>query len=280
MKGETGKNNRLKATPFPCGQCLHCRINQARVWQHRIMLEAMMHPDTLWVTLTYNDENLPNPPWVQKEEIQGFLKRLRKVTPKFRYFIVGEYGDKTYRPHYHCCFFGLSIAQAPNIFYKWGKCDREGFMVGEITEASARYTSGYTTSKLTKQQLWKKEGYAPEFMLSSRKNGGIGYPAIIEIARRWKQSKWVDPRIIRDLRRGKIDQPLGRYLTQKLSELLKIPKSKFDEEYWQYQEEIFHNHKGKMGDPLHYYESIVDEKLINSTKQVKLRQLYKKERML
>jgi hypothetical protein len=280
LETRVNKELRQKATPYPCGQCLHCRINQGRVWQHRIMLEAMMHPDTIWVTLTYNEESLPRPAYVNKEHIQKFLKRLRRVTPKFRYFIVGEYGEKTFRPHYHCCFFGLSMLYAQEIFEKWGMCDREGIKFGEITEVSARYTVGYTVSKLTKQQWWKKYGATPEFMLSSKRNGGIGYPAIVEIAKRFRSSKWFESRVIRDLRRGKIDQPLGRYLTVKLSELLDIPKSKLDEEYWKYQEEIFENHEMYMGDAVKYYEVIVDQKLIDRTRQEKLRKIWKKERIL
>jgi hypothetical protein len=240
------------------------------------MLEAMMHADTLWVTLTYSPEHLPNPPYVSKEDVQLFLKRLRKETPKFRYFIVGEYGDTTYRPHYHCCFFGLSTIYAQLIFEKWGKCDREGVFFGELNEYSARYTAGYTTQKLTKQNMWKKEGYEPEFMLSSRKDGGIGYPAIVEIAKRWRNAKWKDDRVIRDLRRGRVDQPLGRYLTVKLSQLLKIPTTKFEGEYWLHQEEIFNKHK--MGDPLDYYNSIVTEDLTKATAKEKKFNIYKKEK--
>jgi hypothetical protein len=270
------KENRLKATPFPCGQCLHCRINQARVWQHRILLESMVTGENLWVTLTYNNKSLPKPPYVSKTDVQTFLKRLRKVTPDkpFRYFIVGEYGDKTYRPHYHCCFFGLSPEDAPKIFIAWGKCDREGIFFGEINEYSARYTAGYTTAKLTKQNMWKKYGYEPEFMLSSRRNGGIGYPAVVEIAKNWRNTKWNDNRIIRDLQHGRISQPLGRYLTKALARLLKIPESKFEGEYWLHQEEIFRKHK--MGDPFEYYQQIVTEDLAKASSKQKRHEIFKK----
>lgn len=216
-----------------------------------------MHGDSLWVTLTYNDENLPKPPHVSKTEIQLFLKRLRKLVKPFRYLIVGEYGEKSWRPHYHCCFFGMPVICAQAVFDSWGKCDRSGFQIGQITKESARYTAGYTTAKLTKRKDLKKLGLEPEFMLSSRQNGGIGYPAIVEIARKWRLSKWRDNRIVRDLQHGSISRPLGRYLTVKLNELLGIPKEQFDNEYWLHQEEIFEKHK--LGDPLDYYESIHSE---------------------
>jgi hypothetical protein len=267
------KEKRLAATPFPCGQCLNCRINQARVWQHRIMLETMMHGDSMWVTLTYNDEHLPDPPCVDKKEIQKWLKRLRKLTPQFRYFIVGEYGEKTWRPHYHCCLFGLAPIYAQVVFDTWGKCDREGIQIGQINEKTARYTAGYTTQKLTKRQEFKANGLLPEFMLSSRKNGGIGYPAIVEIARSWRNSKWNDKRIIREIRSGKINVPLGRYLTKKLNELLGIPQEQFDAEYWIHQEQIFEAHK--MGDPVSYYESIESEERTKAIGREKRHKMYK-----
>ena len=240
------------------------------------MLEATMHPDTLWVTLTYNNENLPLPPHVSKREIQKFLKKLRKQTPKFRYFIIGEYGDQTCRPHYHCCFFGLSPIYAHLIFKTWGKCDRGGFQVGELNQYTARYTAGYTTGKLTKQNLWKTQGYEPEFMLSSRQNGGIGYSAIVAIAEKWRKSKWRDDRVIRALRNGHMEQPLGRYLTKKLAELHEIPEEKFQGDYWLYQEEIFQKHK--MGDPVDYYQQITSEDKIKAVAHEKRHNMWKPKR--
>lgn len=268
-------DKRLDATPFPCGQCLHCRINQARVWQHRILLENMMHGDSLWVTLTYSDEHLPKPPNVRKDHVQKFLKRLRRKVPPFRYFIVGEYGETTWRPHYHLCLFGLSRLDIPAIYETWGKCDPAGFRCGEINKDSARYTAGYTTQKLTKRKDLKKYGLEKEFMLSSRKNGGIGYPAIVEIANKWRSSKHYDGRIIRELQSGRINRPLGRYLTKKLSELLKIPESKFEGEYWIHQEEIFEKHLGN--DPLCYYENIVCEEETKAVSQRKKYKMYNKK---
>lgn len=274
LETRMSKEKRLAATPFPCGQCLHCRINQARVWQHRILLESMTHANNLWVTLTYSEEHLPNPPHVSKEEIQKFLKRLRRNVEPFRYFIVGEYGfegKRAINPHYHGCFFGLSHNDVQAIFQAWGKAEPEGFKIGEITPESARYTSGYTTAKLTKRRDLKRYGLKPEFMLSSRKNGGIGYPAIIQIAKTWRNSKWRDERIIREFKNGRVNRPLGRYLTTKLALLLKIPEEKFEGEYWLHQEEIFEKHL--KSDPVDYYESLVNEeetKAISREKKQKM----------
>lgn len=241
------------------------------------MLEQMSHGDSLWVTMTYDDINLPNPPNVQKKEIQKYLKKLRKLCPPFRYFIIGEYGDKTWRPHYHGCFFGLSRLYSDVLFYTWGNCERNGFFIGELNEKTAQYTAGYTTQKLTKRRDFVENGLEPEFMLSSRKGGGIGYPTLVQIANAWKNSNWFDKRIIRELQGGKIERPLGRYLTTKLNELLHIPQSKLDAEYWLHQEEIFNQHM--RGDGLDYIQSIVDEDKQKYHRAVKRHTMWKNRRL-
>ena len=93
---------------YGCGQCLPCRINKKRVWTHRIMLESSLHTDNAFVTLTYSDENLPKDGSLVPRHVQLFLKKVRKeIEPaRLRFFCVGEYGDRTQRPHYHVALFG------------------------------------------------------------------------------------------------------------------------------------------------------------------------------
>ena len=73
----------------------------------RIMNEVRMHDVSCFVTLTYNDENLPKDNTLVKEDLQKFWKDLRyRIFPeKIRYFASGEYGDETQRPHYHAVIF-------------------------------------------------------------------------------------------------------------------------------------------------------------------------------
>lgn len=48
----------------------------------------------------------PYLPTLSKTDVQKFLKRLRKnYGKKVRYFICGEYGPKSFKPHYHILFF-------------------------------------------------------------------------------------------------------------------------------------------------------------------------------
>ena len=65
-----------EATPFGCGQCLPCRINAARVWTHRLLLEGAVNEESCFVTLTYED--MPEDGDVSKVTLQKFIKRLRR----------------------------------------------------------------------------------------------------------------------------------------------------------------------------------------------------------
>lgn len=113
---------------LPCGHCIGCRLRYSRTWADRCIAESMYHDSNLFLTLTYNDDHLPDPlpldldpvtgecevspihPLV-KRDVQLFIKRLRKKFPeqKIRYFLCGEYGSKNMRPHYHLILFGLKL---------------------------------------------------------------------------------------------------------------------------------------------------------------------------
>ena len=103
---------------LPCGQCCACRLNKSRDWATRCVLEAKMHDENCFITLTYNDENLPKDYGLCKEDLTLFFKRLRKNTgEKIRYYAAGEYGDLYGRPHYHACLFGWKPKDL--VFYKY-----------------------------------------------------------------------------------------------------------------------------------------------------------------
>jgi len=105
-----------KGKAYPCGQCLPCRINRRRIWAHRIMLEAGLYGDNAFITLTYDDEH--DPTSLEPKHAQTFLKRLRHNYPKpIRYYLVGEYGESTDRPHYHAALFNFPACQNGNSRY-------------------------------------------------------------------------------------------------------------------------------------------------------------------
>lgn len=93
-----------------CGKCLGCRTDHATAWARRCTHEAQLHQHNLFITITYDDEHLPEEGHLRADHLRNYLKRLRKNTgQKFRYFACGEYGSTTNRPHYHAATFGLEI---------------------------------------------------------------------------------------------------------------------------------------------------------------------------
>jgi len=149
----------------PCGTCILCREEQARQWAVRIAHESMMHEENAFITLTYADEHLPQYNSLNYEDLQRFWKRLRHHLGALRYYAVGEYGDKTLRPHYHACVFGHAfiasrtiLRESPHLLWTsplleeaWGLGH---VSVGALTYESARYTASYINKKLRSKQQY------------------------------------------------------------------------------------------------------------------------------
>ena len=168
-------------TPFPCGQCLHCRVNQRRVWTARLCLEDQVNGPGLFHTLTYDEDNCP--PLLVKADLQKYFKRLRKAGHAFRYFGVGEYGAKTRRPHYHVLFYRSPDAK----YHEWSPefhldLDRKWpsghTFTGNASRFSAAYCAGYVTKKASAEG---QDAAYSEWILTSR-NPALGIPACSHIA--------------------------------------------------------------------------------------------------
>lgn len=96
----------------PCGKCIECALQYSNVWAYRCSLEARQYEDNCFITLTYNEDNLPVGASLKKRDFQLFFKRLRKklwsrFAIKVRYFGCGEYGAKRERPHGHFIIFNF-----------------------------------------------------------------------------------------------------------------------------------------------------------------------------
>lgn len=158
---------KTKGTAYPCGQCLFCRINQRREWVARLLLESACHQSNQFVTLTYEDGKLPTqlipggatvhsiiknpaiasqPGTLSKTDLQRFFKRLRKVG-NFRYYAVGEYGERQGRPHYHALLFGSDFTDEElRDSWKFGHVHQ-----GEVNAASITYCVEYLIKYRTKK---------------------------------------------------------------------------------------------------------------------------------
>lgn len=150
-----------------CGGCIGCRLDRSREWAARIVHESRSHEDNCFITLTYDEQSMPRlfaggPGTLVKKDFQNFMKRLRKrLSPrKIRYYMCGEYGENTQRPHYHACVFGfdppdkqLFSVEGDNYTYTsemlakiWGR----GFVtVGALSFQSAAYVARYVLKKVT-----------------------------------------------------------------------------------------------------------------------------------
>lgn len=149
-------------------------MQKAKEWSLRCRHESMFWDNNAFVTLTYDDEHLPENGSLRFKDLQDFLKRLRKrckgvqvADSQFhrpiRYFACGEYGDKTKRPHYHLLLFNIrlddkkKIGTAANGDPKytsqtlsdlWTLGNHE---IGEVTPASASYVAGYAAKKVARR---------------------------------------------------------------------------------------------------------------------------------
>lgn len=112
------QDSSFNLTWLPCGRCIGCRLKYSRLWAARIMNEAQLHEENTFITLTYDDDHLPEHGFLVKKDFVDFIKRLRKhLNPKkIRYFMCGEYGDQLMRPHFHACIFGHEFSD--QVFYK------------------------------------------------------------------------------------------------------------------------------------------------------------------
>lgn len=231
-----------------CGQCGPCRFNKRRIWAHRIMLEAAQYEHNAFVTLTYDPEHLPAGGTLVPDHTRLWLNRLRgRVAPsRFRFFLVGEYGDDSQRPHYHAALFGFQSCSFGQSRYSksrqrccyWCELVRETWgqgnvYLGSLELSSAGYMAGYVTKKMTKVDDARLAGRSPEFGRMSLRPG-VGATALWDIADallRYDLDKSLDD-APGTLRHGSKELPLGRYLQGRLRELIgrdkKAPQAVLD----------------------------------------------------
>jgi hypothetical protein len=199
----------FKPLTIPCGRCLGCKIESSRKWAVRAVHELKFHDQSCFLTLTYNDEHLPEGGTLEKSDWVKFMKRLRKHVFKttgktIRFLMCGEYGERDKRPHYHAVIFGYDFTdkvhyknspksgaklfRSPTLEKLWADKDGNpiGFCdIGDVTFDSAQYVAGYVTKKITGatahehyQSIDPETGEItqriPEFLLMSRRPG-LGY---------------------------------------------------------------------------------------------------------
>lgn len=223
----------------PCGRCLACKLDRARDWTCRNLLELQEHAKACFVTLTYDDIHVPRTVYAEpvngevagdaytlvRRDLQLFLKRLRKKHD-VRYFACGEYGDTTARPHYHLILYGyrpddlefFNLVRHNPYFTSeeltriWGKGH---VMVGDVSSQSIGYVARYTTKKLYGEdsEYYEACNLLPPFLACSLKPA-IGYNALMANMEQYAESG----RIVVSTEAGGKSFPLPRYFYKLLAE--------------------------------------------------------------
>lgn len=157
----------------PCGKCPDCKKRLVSAWSFRLMQQNKIAMSSHFITLTYDTKYVPITPTgymcLSKRDCQLFIKRLRKSQSGngesfIKYFLVGEYGGKTMRPHYHVLLFNVEVRYIQSA---WG-CGQVHY--GSVSGASVGYCLKYMM-KPGKIPIHKNDDRQREFRMMSKKLG-------------------------------------------------------------------------------------------------------------
>lgn len=215
----------------PCGRCPECLSQRRNDWSFRLVEELKHSTSAYFITLTYTDDQIPyrkhsGQQTLDKRDVQLFIKKLRKRQETFlkqqnsrgskasprrnttiRYYIAGEYGSETQRPHYHCILFNVLGDIVAKIEDIWTKGHTH---IANCNVKTIAYTTKYVMKKLdeTIDPKYKE----PEFSLMSRKPA-LGHQYI-------ERNKTLHKNLLRPMVRnssGKL-QRMPRYYKDKIFE--------------------------------------------------------------
>lgn len=177
----------------PCQYCINCRLRRAESNAIRMVHESSFHDSSLFLTLTYSPEFLPQSRSLVYSDVSKFMNRLRSrrrragLSAPILFYRSGEYGlsgDRGINPHYHLIVFGHDFSDRRYVaskddrkYYKsdsldslWGK----GFAdIGDVDFSTCMYVSKYVTKKLYGSDASEYGDRLPE---SSSCSKGFKYP--------------------------------------------------------------------------------------------------------
>lgn len=136
-------NMHYRVMQVPCNNCYACKLNRSAQKATEATLESYYYSDNYFITLTYDNENLPYKqeleikernsddiityfnnselhPTLIPDHIKTFNNSLRKHFERLghkgiKVIYCGEYGEETERPHYHEILINCPIN--PQYFY-------------------------------------------------------------------------------------------------------------------------------------------------------------------
>lgn len=184
----------------PCGKCFYCRRKYVLMWSLRLTHELITYNNNaVFVTLTYNEENLPSDKSVSVRDVQLFIKRLRKYYSdiKIKYFCVSEYGseNRTFRPHYHLIIYGLNFDDTKEEVFKHSAIFTKNIWKKGFCKVKPCHqnTIGYTLKYIMKNVLYEnknliKKGLKVNFSLKSK---GLGLDYLLQNWERYAYCNYV-----------------------------------------------------------------------------------------
>lgn len=157
----------------PCGRCPNCLKRKRNDWISRFYEEMKKHDFCQFLTLTYDDEHLPlspcDAPTLDKRHLQAFFKALRKETD-IKYYAIGEYGSRTFRPHYHALIW--SPVDCHNMYELVNEIWHHGNLkITPVADAQLGYVANYHIVSNSLKEWLLEEARSPEFTLSSKHLG-------------------------------------------------------------------------------------------------------------
>lgn len=218
----------------PCGQCLECLQSKRAQWTYRLYNHNKHAINSTFLTLTYNDDAVPlddGKMVLDKVALQLFLKRVRKENPipDMKYYAVGEYGEKSGRPHYHAIMFNV---EKELCYQKWSVIEPGGMQsipfghvyFGDVSQASIHYVTKYV---INKHNYAYKKRFRPFTLISN----GIGLDHIEKSAEYYRKNP-----VWNITQEGGIIGKMPRYMADKIydDEMKEIIKEE-TKQYFEFQ---------------------------------------------
>lgn len=137
----------------PCRKCSPCVLKRARQWMFRLQWEERRSLSSFFMTYTYDENNVPLTSngllTLHPTHHTEFMKRLRIRLKRdgydvpLKYYMAGEYGSDTERPHYHSILFNLPQFYADNIYRLEDEWQKGAVDVRKCTKETIAYVCGY-----------------------------------------------------------------------------------------------------------------------------------------
>lgn len=188
----------------PCGKCVECQSRLRNNWSFRLMQEMEVAPANFFVTLTYDNDKVPVSSkgylTLRREDLHKFLKKFRddcqrqfesffpeleykerhKKRCPMKYFAIGDYGETTFRPHYHFIVFNspYNLSELYDYIAK-------NWQLGQIVQVDiclaehCNYITKYIVKVAYNEEQLSEYECEPTFRLMSR---GLGMSFVTDVS--------------------------------------------------------------------------------------------------